>query len=66
MTDLLNKLSDKPNQNDYMKIRSVCLDGMNTDGDHHKQFALSEILRLLYPKEYDTLKDTGYDMGIPA
>ena len=40
--------------NKLRNITSVLIDGLNTDGSHHKQYYLEEALRLLAPGE---LKD---------
>jgi len=46
------------------KIRSLCLQGMQTDGAHHKQWVLAEILREVAPGTFETLQRTGHNMGM--
>ena len=54
------------------KIEELCIDGLYTDGGHHKQWYLERILAELYPEEKDfeilreELKlDYFWEEGIP-
>jgi len=53
------------------KIRELCVEGLNTDGAHHKQWYLEEILKVLgyNPKdlktEYEIFCDISWEEGIP-
>lgn len=39
------------------KVIELCLDGINTDGGHHKQWYLCEILKLLDKQKYNMNKE---------
>ena len=48
--DNINELKRKPailNFHDYDKIKKLAIDGLCTDGGHHKQWYLEEILKAL-------------------
>ena len=38
------------------RLSSLLIDGLNTDGAHHKQYYLEEVLRLLAPDEFGECK----------
>jgi len=40
-----------------MEALNRLLDGLTTDGAHHKQWAMDEALRLLAPDDYSALRD---------
>lgn len=48
------------------KIIELILDGLNTDGDHHKQWYLEEILKkIVGKKKFNALKeDTDWEKGV--
>jgi len=49
------------------KITSHLIEGLTTDGAHHKQYHLEEALRLLVEEEFEeTKKDWGWDDGEAA
>lgn len=48
------------------KIKDLCLEGLWTDGGHHKQYYLEEILRLTELFDVDTHRDYAWDAGIPG
>ena len=39
------------------KVIELCLDGIRTDGAHHKQWYLCEILKLMDKQQYNKNKD---------
>ena len=47
-----------------IKIKDLALEGLCTDGEHHKQWYLAEILRNLDPNKYQELREEGEDLGI--
>ena len=48
-------------------ITSVLIEGLNTDGAHHKQYAMEQALKLLVPDEFDDCKASWQWMpGIAA
>lgn len=55
------------------EIEKLCIDGLYTDGAHHKQWYLEQILAVLYPEEkgMDILReelavdDYEWEEGIP-
>lgn len=47
------------------KLVELCLDGLCTDGGHHKQAYLEEILKLLKPTA-DELWNISWEEGIPG
>lgn len=47
-------------------LLGIVLSAMETDGAHHKQYALSQILELIDPEEFETRERLGFDFGIPA
>lgn len=50
----------------YIKIAYKCYEGLETDGENHKQWFLEEILKLLISKElYEKLKVDWDDGVIP-
>lgn len=54
-------------------IESLCLDGLDTDGGHHKQWYLEEILKnvlegyeeVMTLEEYKKKKNLDWEEGIP-
>ena len=42
---------------DKEKIIELCCDGLFTDGGHHKQWYLAEILKIVHPTAYDEIKN---------
>jgi len=56
---------DELSENLVRDITSALIDGLTTDGAHHKQWALEEALRLLVPDEFDACKASwGWDDGV--
>ena len=47
-----------------IKIKDLALEGLCTDGAHHKQYVLAEILRNLDPAKYQELREAGEDLGV--
>lgn len=47
------------------RIRSFCVNGLCTDGAHHKQWFLASILREVDPSQFEGLKRVGHNMGMP-
>ncbi len=48
------------------RIRELATAGLTVDGEHHKQWYLEEIAKLvLSPREWEDL-DGDYDPGVPA
>lgn len=55
------------------KIKDLCLDGLSTDGAHHKQWYLEEILKNILEEdekamtleEYKEENDLYWEEGIP-
>ena len=46
-------------------ITSTLIDGLTTDGAHHKQYALEEALRMLVRDEFAACKSSwGWDDGV--
>jgi len=43
----------------FHNVVSMIIDGLTTDGAHHKQWALEEALRLLVPDDFDTCKSSS-------
>jgi len=39
------------------KVLELALDGVQIDGGHHKQWFLSEIIKVIAPKTYDGLEE---------
>ena len=46
------------------RIVFLCSEGLTTDGAHHKQWALGEILKLVDEPKYHDYKNWLGDMGI--
>lgn len=57
-------MADMPKMPDDIRnysLSELCFEGLQTDGAHHKQWYLEQILkRVLGPEKYETLKDS-YD-----
>lgn len=48
-------------------ITSALIDGLNTDGAHHKQFALEQVLKMLVPDAFEDCKASWqWESGIAA
>ena len=48
-------------------ITSILIEGLNTDGAHHKQWALEQALKMLVPDEFDDCKASWqWENGIAA
>lgn len=48
-------------------ITSILIEGLNTDGAHHKQHALEQALKRLVPDEFEECKSSwGWEPGIPS
>lgn len=46
-------------------VTSVIIEGLTTDGGHHKQWALEQALKLLAPEEYEECKESWqWEAGI--
>lgn len=54
-----------PDSDKLDRISVLVSDGMGTDGAHHKQWYLSEILKIVDPEVYDFLVTQKVDMGMP-
>jgi hypothetical protein len=49
-----------------IEITAVLIDGLTTDGAHHKQWALEEALRIIAQDEFAVLKASlEWDDGVP-
>ncbi len=44
------------------------LSGMQTDGAHHKQYAMAEAIRLICGQKFldEAIEEFGFDTGIPS
>ncbi len=47
------------------EIRQLILEGLSTNGSHHKQWYLEEILKMLEPTA-DEVWNTCWEKGIPG
>ena len=56
----------EPSETIFEKIKDLCLEGLCTDGGHHKQYYLEEILRLTGLFDVDTHQDYLWNKGIPG
>ena len=56
---------DKFSEDLVRNITSALIDGLTTDGAHHKQWALEEALRIIAPDEFAACKASwGWDDGV--
>jgi len=46
------------------QLSILCKDALCTDGAHHKQWYLSQILKVIEPKTYNHLKEKSEDLGL--
>jgi hypothetical protein len=48
------------------ELAELALEGLTTDGAHHKQWYLEKMLKLLTPNDYEKTKEEfNWDEGIP-